>query len=231
MRRDELRMVIIMKRKNILFALLALTLASCNDSLNCCCKFSTNTYSDYDSFVSDFTKQNGKNSNAFYLFDVSNVFGSEFVSNPLYKLSGVDECVPCTEECKKDNDHILTWDYTAYYCDTLTIDQGKEWDSPYVSNELAITINFECSSGDAPTSPAKKVPTTIEWTGENSGSSVYRHYYLGDYLNAEFKYLTIGKINPTEDERYLVNKIDGIVDDMKDKIKATLLSKFGEESN
>ncbi len=113
-----------MKRKSILFVLLMLALTSCNDSLNYCCKFSTNTYSDYDSFASDFTKQNGKNNNAFYLFDVSNIFDSEFVLNPSYKLSGVDVCVPCNEECKKDNGHILTWDYTAYYCDVLTIDQG-----------------------------------------------------------------------------------------------------------
>ncbi len=47
-------------------------------------------------------------------------------------------------------------------------------------------------------------------------------------MNAEFKYLTIGKINPTDDERYLVNKIDNIVENMKDKIKVALLSKFGE---
>ncbi len=221
-----------MNKKFTLFATFGIIgfLTSCATPINCP-GYVTNTYDDYESFIDDVEKQKNISGLAFYFLDIGNVLNKEYVSNPSYILSGIDYCTSCGGGCKKENGHILSAPLYPSYQDTIIIEPGREWDSPYVASDLTITIDFIETRGEMAKGPSNKIPSSVEWEDVRVEEyQVRRSYKYGDYLNAEFKYLTVGQLNPTDDERYLVDKIGGIVEDIKNTIKNALLTKYGEEN-
>lgn len=219
-----------MKKSLVLFAIFGTVaiLASC-DSRNCG-TWATNTYDNYDSLIDDLTKQEGAKGKAFYFLKMEDTLNKDLVSNPSYILTGIDACVSsCDEQCKKENGHSLNAPYSLTYRDTVTIEPGREWDSPYITSDLKINIDFTETNGEILEGPSAKIPSSVEWeTVMEKDNMVKRSYKYGEYLNADFEYVTIGQLNPTDDERYLVNKIGGIVEDIKNAIKNALLAKYGE---
>lgn len=219
-----------MKKSLVLFAIFGTVglLASCGE--NDCCTWATNTYDNYDSFINDFAKQEAAKGKAFYFLKMEDVIDKEYVSKPTYVLTGLDACDPSSnKQCKKDNGHSLNQPFSASYRDTVTIEPGKEWDSPYITSDLKINIDFMETNGEILEGPSAKIPSSVEWeTVMEKDNMVKRSYKYGEYLNADFEYVTIGQLNPTDDERYLVNKIGGIVEDIKNTIKNALLAKYGE---
>lgn len=220
-----------MKKNNFCFLLAIINalafLASC-DSLICCCKYATNTYNTYDSLVEDFVKQsNVKGNFSFCVLNMEETLGNEFVASPVYTLSGIDDCVPCTEECKKTNGHLLAGAYTMSYSDTISINTKENLDSTDLSNELSITINFKKGKGDDPIKPSEKIPLTTEWE-EKTTVGALRTFDYGSYFTIELKYETISELNPTDKEERLVKEMDSACEIIRQEIENSMLLKFGD---
>lgn len=133
----------IYEKSLVLFAIFGTIglLASCGE--NDCCTWATNTYDNYDSFINDFAKLEAAKGKAFYFLKMEDVINKEYVSKPTYILTGLDACDPSSnKQCKKDNGHSLNAPYSLTYRDTITIEPGREWDSPFMSTGIIQSVNF-----------------------------------------------------------------------------------------